>query len=103
MGVKWVDANKGDKESPEYRCRLVAKEIKKDKREDLLAAMPPLGSEEDAVLALGKHARDVFGFWRRGSCLPSREGKEKSVCGVVGGGFGGGKAWIVQEGNVWGP
>ena len=30
VGVKWVDAKKGDKGKPEYRCRLVAKEIKKD-------------------------------------------------------------------------
>ena len=42
VGVNWVDTNKGDKEKPEYRCRLVAKEIKKDKREDLFAATPPL-------------------------------------------------------------
>ena len=42
IGVKWVDTNKGDKERPEFRCRLVAKEIKKDKREDLFAATPPL-------------------------------------------------------------
>ncbi len=34
VGVKWVDANKGDKEKPEYRCRLVAKEIKMGKREE---------------------------------------------------------------------
>ena len=33
--------NKGDEENPEYRSRLVAKEIKKDKREDLFAATPP--------------------------------------------------------------
>ncbi len=39
---RWVDTNKGDEEKPEYRCRLVVKEIKKDKREDLFAAMPPL-------------------------------------------------------------
>ena len=44
--MKWVDANKGDKEKPEYRCRLVAKEIKKDKREDLLAATPPLEAKK---------------------------------------------------------
>ncbi len=31
VGVKWVDAKKGDKEKPEYRCRLLAKQIKKDK------------------------------------------------------------------------
>ncbi len=34
VGVTWVDTNKGDEEKPEYRCRLVAKEIKNDKRED---------------------------------------------------------------------
>ena len=42
IGVKWVDINKGDEESPEYRSRLVAKGIKRDKREDLFAATPPL-------------------------------------------------------------
>ncbi len=42
----WVDANKGDMEKPEYRCTLVAKEIKKDKREDLFAATPPLGAKK---------------------------------------------------------
>ncbi len=46
IGVKWVDTNKGDKERPEYRCRLVAKEIKKDKREDLFAATPPLEAKK---------------------------------------------------------
>ena len=42
IGVKWVDVNKGDEGRPEYRSRLVAKEIKKDKREDLFAAARPL-------------------------------------------------------------
>ena len=46
VGVKWVDTNKGDKEKPEYRCRLVAKEIKRDKREDLFAATPPLEAKK---------------------------------------------------------
>ncbi len=40
--VRWIDINKGDTENPEYRSRLVAKEIKKDSREDLFAATPPL-------------------------------------------------------------
>ncbi len=40
-GVKWVDANEGDKEKPEYRCRLAAKEINKGKRDDMFAATPP--------------------------------------------------------------
>ncbi len=39
-GGQWVDASKGDKEEPEYRFRLVGKEIEKDKREDLFAAAP---------------------------------------------------------------
>ena len=29
IGVRWIDINKGDKTNPEYRSRLVAKEIKK--------------------------------------------------------------------------
>ncbi len=44
--VKWVDACKGDKEKPEHRRRLVAKEIKKGKREDLFAATPPLEAKK---------------------------------------------------------
>ena len=42
IGIKWVDVNKGDEGNPEYRSRLVAKEIKVDRREDLFAATPPL-------------------------------------------------------------
>ena len=42
IGVRWVDVNKGDDKKPEYRSRLVAQEINKDKRPDLFAAMPPL-------------------------------------------------------------
>ena len=30
IGVRWVDINKGDQVNPEYRSRLVAKEIKKE-------------------------------------------------------------------------
>ncbi len=46
VGVKRVDTNKGDKANPEYRCRLVAKEFKKDKREDLFAATPSLEAKK---------------------------------------------------------
>ena len=42
LGIRWIDINKGDEEYEEYRSRLVAKEIKRDKREDLFAATPPL-------------------------------------------------------------
>ena len=44
--VKWVDINKGDEINKEYRSRLVAKEIKRDKREDLFAATPPLEAKK---------------------------------------------------------
>ena len=42
IGTRWIDINKGDRINPEYRSRLVAQEIKTDKREDLFAATPPL-------------------------------------------------------------
>ncbi len=44
--MKCVDTNKGDKEKPEYRRRLVAKEIKKDRRKDLFAATSPLEAKK---------------------------------------------------------
>ena len=40
--VRWIDINKGDKEQPNYRSRVVAREINTHKREDLFAAIPPL-------------------------------------------------------------
>ena len=44
LGLKWIDINKGDDEFEQYKSRLVAKEIKFDKREDLFAPTPPLES-----------------------------------------------------------
>ena len=49
IDVKWIDINKGDLKNPEYRSRLIAKEIKKDSRDDLFAATPPLEAK-DVVL-----------------------------------------------------
>ena len=40
--VRWVDINKGDQLQPNYRSRLVAREINTHKREDPFAATPPL-------------------------------------------------------------
>ena len=42
--TKWIDQNKGDEESANYRARLVGSEIAKEKRDDLFAATPPLES-----------------------------------------------------------
>ena len=46
IGVRWVDINKGDEINPEYRSRLVAKEIKKYADLDLFAATPPWEAEK---------------------------------------------------------
>ena len=40
--TRWIDTNKGDKAKPDYRSRLVGREIKTDARLDLFAATPPL-------------------------------------------------------------
>ena len=41
IAVRWIDINKGDKENPNYRSRLVAKEFKTDINPELYAATPP--------------------------------------------------------------
>jgi len=46
IGVRWIDCNKGDAVHPNFRSRLVAKEIKKDSRIDLFAATPPLEAKK---------------------------------------------------------
>ena len=46
IGVRWVDINKGDEGNPEYRSRLVAKEINTGKRDDLFAATPPIEAKK---------------------------------------------------------
>ena len=40
--TEWVDTNKGDTSRPNYRSRLVGREVKYDKRLDLFSAAPPL-------------------------------------------------------------
>ena len=40
--TRWIDINKGDGQNPNYRARLVGREIKIDKRLELFAATPPL-------------------------------------------------------------
>ena len=42
--TKWIDQNKGGAEKPNYRARLVAREVVHDKREDLFAATSPFES-----------------------------------------------------------
>ena len=45
ISTRWLDVNKGDGNRPDYRARLVGRELKlKDRRLDLFAATPPLES-----------------------------------------------------------
>ena len=42
ISVRWIDINKGDADRPNYRSRLVAREINTHKRDDFFVATPPL-------------------------------------------------------------
>ena len=44
IGVRWVDVNKGDGDRPSYRSRLVAKQYRQERDDDLYAATPPIES-----------------------------------------------------------
>jgi len=44
ISVRWVDVNKGDDENPNYRSRLVAREIRRFGEEPIFAPTPPLES-----------------------------------------------------------
>ena len=69
--VKWVDVNKGDDDSPNYRSRLVAREIRLPGEDPIFAPTPPLESVR-MVLSLAatdlpgevKHVRDGQSEWR---------------------------------------
>ena len=42
--TKWIDTNKGSETEPNYRSRLVGRELNLQDRPDLFAATPPLES-----------------------------------------------------------
>ena len=44
ISTKWIDTNKGDEHNPNYRARLVGRELNLFKQEGLFAATPPLES-----------------------------------------------------------
>ena len=56
--VKWVDVNKGDDIEPNYRSRLVAREIRKPGEESIFAPTPPL---ESLRTVLSMAATDIAG------------------------------------------
>lgn len=60
--TKWIDTNKGDDDNPNYRARLVGREIKIDQRPDLFAATPPLEALRMifSICASNQHGKDPY-------------------------------------------
>lgn len=56
--TRWIDTNKGDESKPDYRARLVGREIKIDDRPDLFAATPPLESLRMILSICAHHQHD---------------------------------------------
>ena len=52
--TKWVDTNKGDTSRPNYRSRLVGREVKYDKRLDLFFGDSTIGHAEVLVFHVCK-------------------------------------------------
>ena len=49
ISVRWIDTNKGDDETPNYRSRLVAREIRRRGENPIFAPTPPLESLRTVV------------------------------------------------------
>ena len=61
--IRWIDINKGDEKSPNYRPRLVAKEINRCKSLDMYAATPPLESIKFIIsMAASTKSKSATGF-----------------------------------------
>ena len=65
ISVKWVDVNKSDDEEPNYRSRLVAREIRVPGEASIFAPTPPLEALRTVLSmaatdlkGLAKHVRD---------------------------------------------
>ena len=60
LSTRWVRTNKGDDVTPEYRCRLVAREIKRSNTVEMFAATPPLSSIRSviSIAASNQHRAD---------------------------------------------
>ena len=50
ISVRWIDINKGDTECPNYRSRLVAREINTYKRDHLFAVTPSTRGHKIVVI-----------------------------------------------------
>ena len=60
--TKWLDVNKNDEATPNYRARLVGREIAWDKRDDLYAATPPPESLKTVISACASAQEGLHPF-----------------------------------------
>ena len=62
MAIRWVDTNKGDLENPEYRSRIVAKDLKtkRDPNMPAIDTFAPMPALEMLKLMLS-----LASMWRR--------------------------------------
>ena len=71
IGSKWIDINKADAKNPNYRSRLVAKEIKRAASDEMLAATPPLEAKKCLFsMAMNNFARGRGDFHGKTQKLP---------------------------------
>ena len=59
ISTRWIDTDKGSRGNPNCRSRLVAREIKKDKRQDLFSATLPLETLKLLVADCAKGQRQA--------------------------------------------
>ena len=59
---KCVDTNKGDSSRPNYRKRLVGREVKYDKRLNLFSATPPLETLKCSMWERGQTGPEPYRF-----------------------------------------
>ena len=61
IGTRWACCNKGDKENPDIRCRLVCQEVNTYESDKFFAATPPLEALRLIVsLAAEDHRRQIL-------------------------------------------
>lgn len=64
IDTRWVDTNKGTSEDPNFRSRLVAKEINRKAREDLYAPTPSLEAFKTLLAMLCCRGKGGPSNWR---------------------------------------
>ena len=62
ISTRWIDISKGDADCPNYKSKLVAKDINTHKRDDLFATTPPLETLKliPSMTATAKHGEIIM-------------------------------------------